>query len=270
MSQRVFREAHGRLLFTSIIGLSVLSWVALWLWARSPYGRYVDHGNWTEIGLAATICEALPAGKFVVPTLLYIGGWLLMLIAMMLPTALPLLEIYRRSIQSSPNRGFLISILACGYLLAWLMFGAIAHLLDSIVFYAVHRVSFLTLNGWIIGAGVFFVAGVFQFTSLKHHCLDRCRTPLSFILQNSGRTDDGASAAFRLGWQHGVFCVGCCWAIMLLMFVVGTANVGYMLIIGAVMALEKNARWGHRLSTPLGVALLAFSLIISLRGFASI
>jgi predicted metal-binding membrane protein len=72
--------------------------------------------------------------------------------------------------------------------------------------------------------------------------------------------------AFRMGWRHGVFCVGCCWALMLLMFVVGTGNVGWMLLLGAVMAAEKNFPWGHRLRAPLGLVLVAGAVGIAVDG----
>ena len=105
------------------------------------------------------------------------------------------------------------------------------------------------------------IAGLFQFSRLKYHCLDQCRTPLSFIIQHwhgiTPRRD-----AFQLGMHHGVFCVGCCWAIMLLMFIVGTGNVGWMLALGAMMAIEKNAAWGRWISQPLGFALIAGAAMI--------
>jgi predicted metal-binding membrane protein len=102
--------------------------------------------------------------------------------------------------------------------------------------------------------------GLFQFSRLKYHCLDQCRTPLSFIIQR-WRGVTPRRDAFLLGMQHGVFCVGCCWAIMLLMFIVGTGNVGWMLALGAMMAIEKNAAWGRWLSHSLGFALIAAAAI---------
>ncbi|MDJ1421590.1 MAG: DUF2182 domain-containing protein [Candidatus Methanoperedens sp.] len=72
--------------------------------------------------------------------------------------------------------------------------------------------------------------------------------------------------AFRLGIDHGIFCIGCCWSLMLLMFVVGTGNIGWMLALGTIMAVEKNMPWGKRLSAPLGVILLGWGLILILAG----
>ncbi|MDB5407261.1 MAG: putative transrane protein [Rhodospirillales bacterium] len=245
--------------FVPITGLLIgTAWAALWMWEQSPYGRYLDHGRWTEIGFAASICRVVPAGDLLLPGFLYVGGWLLMSAAMMLPTALPLLHLFDRLTAARPNRLALVGLLIMGYLLVWASFGVVVHLLDAALQAAVGPSGWLPLHGWLLGAIVLAIAGVFQFSRLKYHCLDKCRTPFSFIAQHwSGPTP--RLSAFRLGLHHGMFCVGCCWAIMLLMFVVGTGNVGWMLILGAIMALEKNAPWGRRLSHPLGLALLAWA-----------
>jgi predicted metal-binding membrane protein len=263
------RVARTETWFVPIISILVgTAWAALWLWEQSPYGRYLDHGRWTEIGLAADICRALPAGDLLVPGLLYAGGWVLMSAAMMLPTALPLLHLFDRLTAARPNRLALIGLLISGYLLVWSGFGVAAHLLDAGLHATVARFGGLLLNGWVPGAIMLTIAGLFQFSRLKYHCLDKCRTPFSFIAQHwNGRTP--RLSAFQLGVHHGMFCVGCCWAIMLLMFVVGTGNVGWMLILGAVMALEKNAPWGRRLSHPLGLALLAWAGAIMAANFSA-
>jgi predicted metal-binding membrane protein len=114
----------------------------------------------------------------------------------------------------------------------------------------------LSFNGWAIGAAILFIAGVFQFSRFKYLCLDACATPLSFVAAR-WRGQRPALESFRLGVDHGVFCVGCCWALMLLLFAVGTGSVGWMVALGGAMAIEKNTPWGRRLTKPLGVALLA-------------
>ena len=88
--------------------------------------------------------------------------------------------------------------------------------------------------------------------------VERCRTPVGHVMRH-WRGVSPAREAWRLGLAHGVFCVGCCWALMLIMFVVGTGNLGWMLLLGLAMAAEKNFRWGARLSAPLGAGLLAWS-----------
>jgi predicted metal-binding membrane protein len=240
-----------------IIGLLIVTaWAALWLWAQGPYGRYLDHGRWTEIGIAADICRALPRGDVLLPALLYIGGWLLMTAAMML------LHRFERLTAARADRRVLVGLLIAGYLLVWAAFGFAAHLLDTVLHLIVRQSTWLEVNGWVLGAIVLATAGAFQFTRLKYRCLDQCRTPFSFIAQYwRGRRPKWN--AFVLGGHHGAFCVGCCWAIMLLMFVVGTGNAGYMLALGAIMALEKNAPWGKRLSRPLGFALLSWAVIVT-------
>ncbi|MGH6943067.1 MAG: DUF2182 domain-containing protein, partial [Geminicoccaceae bacterium] len=114
------RAAWHQSVFVPLIALLTGSaWLVLWLWSASPYGRYLDHGSWLEMGLAASICRSLPAGEVLLPGLLYVGGWLLMTSAMMLPTALPLLEIFRRIIIERSDRARLLVLAIAGYLAVW-------------------------------------------------------------------------------------------------------------------------------------------------------
>ena len=258
------KTAARRNYFLPIMGsLIVFAWLALWVWEQSPYGRYLDHGLWTQYGLASSICRAIPGGEVVVPAVLYIGGWILMTAAMMLPTTLPLLEIFRRLTVRRNDQPILLSLVIVGYLLTWGMFGVVAHGASSVILAMVQGSVWLTFNGWLLGAIILFVAGAFQFSALKYRCLDKCRSPMMFVTQH-WRGDRERRRSFLLGIHHGIYCVGCCWALMLLMFVVGTGSVGWMLMLGAVMALEKNMPWGHRMSAPLGVVLLGWGGMIVL------
>jgi predicted metal-binding membrane protein len=127
------------------------------------------------------------------------------------------------------------------------------------------RNAWLETHAWLIGAIIFGMAGIYQFTPLKYYCLDKCRAPVSFLMLHwQGRRD--RTHALRLGVHHGLFCLGCCWSLMLLMFTVGMGNLGWMLLLGAVMAVEKNLPWGRRLSAPLGIVLLCCSLAVVLEG----
>ena len=253
------RAARQRSVFGLLLGpLIAGAWLTLWLWTASPYGRYLDHGSWLQAGLGASLCRALPAGEVLLPALLYVGGWLLMTAAMMLPTTLPLLEIVERITALRPDRSLLLALVIAGYLAVWSAFGLLAHGADSALHALAAASPWLAFNGWLIGAVVLALAGLFQFSALKYRCLEQCRTPLSFV----ARHWRGASArreAWLLGVHHGLYCVGCCWALMLLMFVVGMGSVGWMLLLGAVMAAEKNLAGGRRLRAPLGLALLAGS-----------
>src|SRR5918996_1749693 len=175
------RAAWHQSAFLPIAGLLTgTAWIVLWLWASSPYGRYLDHGSWTRIGFAASICSVLPAGEALLPALLYVGGWLLMTAAMMLPTTLPLLEIVARIGRDRPDGRVLLGLVIAGYLAVWSLFGVAAHLADLALHALVPQSPWLTFNGWALGAAVLALAGLFQFSGLKRRCLDACRTPMSF------------------------------------------------------------------------------------------
>ena len=234
------------------------AWAVLWLWSASPYAGYLDHGSWLEIGVLASICRALPGGGVVLTALLHVCAWVLMIIAMMLPTIAPLLALFRRVIAGRADARRLLSLISAGYAAAWLAFGIVAHALDAALLAGARQFDWFVAHGWMVGAAVIGSAGLFQFSALKYRCLERCRTPYGFIIERwRGRTP--RRDALHIGFDHGLFCVGCCWALMLLMFVVGMGNLGWMLAIGAVMAIEKNVAWGKRLSAPLGIALIAWA-----------
>lgn len=250
-SNTSLRSSDRRTLLWSITSLIILAWLTLWIWDRSPYGRYLDHGRLGEIGLSNG------AISLVAPVIIYLVGWILMTVAMMLPTTVPLLEIFRRLTARRQDRSQLMALVITGYLGVWAGFGVAAHLTDWVLHEVVERSRWLEANAWVIGAGTLLVAGAFQFSRLKYRCLDKCRTPLSFVTEYwRGRHD--RRNALLLGANHGIFCVGCCWALMLLMFGVGVGNIGWMLALGVVMAIEKNMPWGRKLSAPLGLALLGW------------
>jgi predicted metal-binding membrane protein len=152
-------------------------------------------------------------------------------------------------------------LLGLGYMAVWGAFGLVAHALHSAMLSLLASVPTLAWHGWLIGAAIMALAGAFQFSRLKYQCIEKCRAPLSFVIQRwRGHTQ--AWHAFALGAQHGLFCVGCCWALMLLMFALGAGSLGWMLLLAAVMAIEKNVRWGRHLSAPLGVALLSWAVVV--------
>jgi len=180
-----------------------------------------------------------------------------------LPTILPLLEIFRRLTARRQDQFQLFALVIAGYLGVWLGFGIFAHGADWLIHEIVERSGWLEANAWLIGASTLLLAGGFQFSRWKYRCLDKCRAPLSFVTEYwRGRHE--RRNAFLLGLHHGLFCVGCCWALMLLMFAVGVGNVAWMLLLGAVMAAEKNLSWGRKLSAPLGVALIGWGGMIML------
>jgi predicted metal-binding membrane protein len=195
------------------------------------------------------------------PVVLYAAAWILMTAAMMLPTTLPLFNAFDRLTTQRPDHGRLLLLLGLGYMTVWGAFGLLAHALHSAVLSLLAGLPTLAWHGWLIAAATIALAGAFQFSRLKYRCLEKCRTPLGFVVEHWRGHAQGRQA-FMLGAHHGLFCVGCCWALMLLMFAVGTGSLGWMLLLAAVMAIEKNVRWGRRLSTPLGVGLLSWAAVL--------
>ena len=246
-------RVHDRRPFTvALLGLVALAWLALWGWGRSPYGRYLSHQHLDEV----------LGGQWAL-LLVFVAGWTLMTAAMMLPTSLPLVALFHALTRQRANRPQLVGLLLAGYLAVWTLFGLLAHLGDLLVHQVVERSAWLGDRSWLIGAATLLAAGAYQFTPLKYHCLEQCRSPLSFITGH-WRGQRERRQALVLGLHHGLYCLGCCWSLMLLMFAVGVGNLGWMLVLGAVMAAEKNLPWGRHLSAPLGVALLAAGLLVAL------
>ena len=248
---------NDKLFLALLVALIAVAWMSLWVWGQSPYARFLDHEALTEL-----------TGEDVTLLVFFVAGWTLMIFAMMLPTTLPLMTMFHKMVRDRPSHLRLVGLLVFGYLAVWSGFGVLIHLADVLVHEGAERIGWLEANYWAIGAGTLILAGVYQFTPLKYHCLDKCRSPFSFI---AGHWSGGNEAvqAVRLGADHGLFCVGCCWSLMLLMFGVGAGNIGWMLVLGSVMALEKNMPWGRRLSKPLGVTLIVSGAIVTL-GYGSL
>ena len=246
-------------------GLAALSWLTLWIWGQSPYARYLDHGGWAEIGFAGSLCHALPGGGATLSALFFVGGWVLMLAAMMLPTSLPLLEIFGRLTARRADRRQLMGLVITGYLAVWMVFGAIAHLADWAVLVLAQQSDWLVANGWAVAAAVLAIAGLYQVIALKYRCLDKCRSPFSFVVEH-WRGNREKLRSLLLGIRDGIFCVGCCWCLMLLMFVVGTGSIGWMLALGGVMAAERNLPGGRRLAAPVEGLLLLAAIGVGIAG----
>ena len=239
-----------RLFVPLMVALIALAWLALWVWGQSPYGRFLSHHSVETVrGNAALM-------------LVFVAGWTLMVVAMMLPTSLPLVALFRTLLRRRPDRTRLTMLLIAGYLAVWTLFGVLVYSGDYILHEAVEQSTWLEDNVVpFIGAGTLIMAGLYQFTPLKYKCLDKCRSPLSFVTEH-WRGSHERSQSFLLGAHHGLFCVGCCWSLMLLMFAVGAGSLGWMLVLGAVMAVEKNIPWGRKISTPLGMLLLGWGLAV--------
>ncbi len=241
------RVADQRLFAAVMMALIALAWVALWLWGQSPYGRFLSHER---------LGEVRGGGDAPILMIVLVAGWTLMTVAMMLPTSLPLVALFYGLVRRRSDATALVTVLIAGYLSVWVLFGLLVHLGDWALHEAIERVPWLEANARMLGATILVLAGLYQFTPLKYHCLDKCRSPLTFIMEHWQGSHEQAQA-YWLGVRHGIFCVGCCWSLMLLMFAVGIGNLGWMMMLGTVMALEKNVPWGRHLSVPLGGILMA-------------
>ena len=254
-----------RLFVPVFAALILLTWALLWWWQLSDYRHHILHGpqahhllhlghgpslSWMGIGLSAL-------------------GWLLMCIAMMLPTSLPLILVYRRLVARRTDRRGLLAVLLSGYLAVWLLFGLAVHLGQWGLYDWLAGHSWFGEQRWLISGLLLAVAGGFQFSALKYRCLDKCRAPLGFVAGH-WRGPRPWLATWRLGIHHGLYCLGCCWALMLLMFAVGTGGVLWMLCLGLLMAAEKNLSWGRRMGKPLGALLLLWALGVAGLGLADL
>lgn len=244
----MFRPAHLRaprrdraILGGSLLALAAAAWLALWAWEGSPGGHYLRHTG----GGGAVPLEAA----------LFAGGWILMIVAMMLPSSVPLVVTFGVLVGRRRRPDVLVALLLVGYLLVWAAFGLGAWLADRGIHAAVDAVPWLAAHPQLIIGTTLLVAGLWQFSPLRDRCLDACRSPLGFVL-NRWRGTSERREALAMGIAHGAFCVGCCWSLMLVMFGVGLGSLSGMLVLGGLTAIEKNLPWGRRLTRPLGVALV--------------
>jgi predicted metal-binding membrane protein len=226
----------------ALAAIVALTWLSLWAWGASPHA----HAHGAASGSAWAVYISLV-------------GWTVMVVAMMLPTTFPLVALFHSFVRARVNRVRLTALLIAGYLWIWTLFGFVVYAFNQLAHAAIEQSAWLGDNAWVLAAGILLLAGLYQFSALKYMCLEKCRSPLAFILEHwhGGGEDE---EAFRLGMRHGVHCVGCCWSLMLLMFVVSLGNLVWMLALAAVMAVEKNVSWGRRLTLPLGVLLIASSV----------
>jgi predicted metal-binding membrane protein len=195
-----------RPLATLVLGLSGLAWLALWAWGNSPYARYLSHDALAQLAIdspagLAWICMpgalAGPSGGTAL-LLVFLAGWLLMIVAMMLPTSLPLIAMFRTITQRNPQRRQLVALLIAGDLAVWLASGVVTHAGYEAWLAVVEQTAWLRAHAWSIGASIVLFAGVYQLTPLKYYCLDRCRSPLSFIAAH-WRGERERLQALRLG-----------------------------------------------------------------------
>jgi predicted metal-binding membrane protein len=186
--------------------------------------------------------------------LLFLVSWQVMVAAMMVPSSLPLVRMYSAATAGTPDRALSVAAFLGGYAVAWSAFGVLAFAGDAGLHAGVNASAWIEEHEWAIAPATLILAGAFQFTALKDACLRACRHPASFLQRHYRR---GPRGGFMLGARHGAFCVGCCWALMLMLFAVGTGSLIWMAALTALMVHEKTSASGDRTTPLTGVVLLA-------------
>ena len=228
-----------------LAALVAAAWAGLGLAETAGGGAWLAHSTLGEVG-------ALSSTRL----LGFLGAWTLMSVAMMLPSTFPLVRVFLTITEGSAG---LLALLCAGYLAMWMLFGAAALLADAGLHRAVEGWGWLAARPERLPGALLLGAGLFQFSPLKYSCLRQCRSPVGFVIQH-WRGGSRALRALRVGVLHGVYCVGCCWALMLLMFAVGGASVGWMLALAALMFVEKAVTWGRSVTVGAGLFLGGWGL----------
>jgi predicted metal-binding membrane protein len=197
--------------------------------------------------------------------LLLLVMWWIMMIGMMLPSAAPMILTFATINRGRHRRGqpyTPTALFTSGYLLAWGGFSVIATLAQ----WGLERASLLSpmamkTTSPLIGGVLFIAAGVYQFTPLKDTCLSSCRSPFDFVI-NHWR--DGAAGALRMGFSHGLYCLGCCWILMALLFVVGSMNLLWVAALAVVVLVEKLFPAGIWIARIGGLVLIAWGISLAI------
>jgi predicted metal-binding membrane protein len=190
---------------------------------------------------------------------LFLVAWQAMIAAMMLPSSLPLIRLFAFASAGAPARRRAMVAFLGGYALVWTSFGTVAFAGDALLHRLIEQTAGLRAHQWVIVAALLALAGAVQFTPLKDRCLTQCRHPGAFLIRHYRR---GTGGAFTLGLRHGLFCMGCCWALMLVMFAAGAASLIWMGALTALMVYEKTARHGDQTVPLAGIALLAWAALV--------
>lgn len=237
-------SAEGRAALPLAVPLAIgAAWAVAIIAAASGGAGFLDH-------------DALLDGgpPFWAAVALFLLSWLAMIIAMMLPTTLPMIRHYSRVLQRQGRPGDLGRFLA-GYGVVWLGFGYIALAGDVGLHHLADGVGWIDTHPWVVSGSVLIGAGAFQFSGVKERCLTKCRHPAAYLMHQRLR---GVDDPLRLGIGHGLDCLGCCWALMLVMFAAGVANVAWMAALSGVMLFEKVAPQGRRLTPVVGAVLVVW------------
>lgn len=187
--------------------------------------------------------------------------WVVMMVGMMAPSASPMLLLFSASRAAHGERGISTATLVfgLGYVAVWTVFSLGATLAQWVLHQAAMLSSAaMALSSAPVSGGVLIAAGIYQLTSWKSRCLTHCRTPLGFLVTN---WRDGTSGALIMGWRHGVYCLGCCWALMCVLFAVGVMNLVWIAVLAVLVLIEKIGPAGTVVARFAGIVLVLVGVL---------
>ncbi|HLZ21417.1 MAG TPA: DUF2182 domain-containing protein [Ktedonobacterales bacterium] len=243
----LLRLQYGAIL-ALLLGLAGCAWVLL---SRQAAGMGMQGMGMQDMGLTMGMSA-----------LLFLSIWVVMMVAMMFPTALPMVLTFATISARKRERGqpFVPTWVFVGaYLLVWALAGLLAYALAVGADSLAARVPWLQDNAGRIGGITLILAGVYQLTPIKRICLMKCRTPMGFILS---AWRDGYGGAFRMGVEHGLYCMGCCWLLFVILFPLGMMNIVALATVTALIFAEKVFPFGLLASRIAAVLLLAYGALV--------
>jgi predicted metal-binding membrane protein len=193
--------------------------------------------------------------------------WAVMMVGMMVTPAAPMILVFAtisRKRREASRPYVPTAVFAAGYLLVWIAVSFIAAAGQWQLSRAALLSPDLAVLSPLVSGGAFVVAGLYQFSPLKHKCLRHCRSPMEFVLFH---WREGTGGAFRMGIEHGLVCLGCCWLLMALLFAVGIMNLGFVAALAALVLLEKAGPKGELVARVSGAVLVAAGLYVAAHGF---
>jgi len=246
------RRDHWVIL-TSLFTLVLLAWIYLWIDAGQMTMMQTSGGGIENDAMGMATADNGPWRLH--SLLLTFLMWAVMMVGMMLPSATPAILLYGKLARNRQTTPPLPStwLFSTGYLAAWTLFSLAATLLQAVFESGRILSPMLTSSSLWLSALLLIVAGVYQWLPLKRACLKKCRSPLNFFLMH---WRSGPLGAFSMGAEHGLYCVGCCWALMLLLFVAGVMNLLWIALIAGFVLVEKLLPAGRLFGHVAGVGLV--------------
>jgi predicted metal-binding membrane protein len=253
-----------------LLGVAVLAWLYLLGIEATRMGAVTDSMDSmdTMAGPKGAVGDSgMAAGPWQIASLaLTFLMWSVMMVAMMLPSAMPAMVLYGSILRKNRDAGSVLPsiwIFAAGYVSVWTGFALAAAILQV----ALDSSGLLTpmmssASPWLTG-GLLVLAGIYQWLPIKDACLHKCREPMTFFLM---RWRAGAAGAFRMGAEHGLYCVGCCWAIMLLLFAAGVMNLLWVALIAAYVLVEKLFPKGRFIGRLAGAVMATVGVAMIIMG----